>query len=170
MPVLDASVVVGALVVVGAAADMARNELRGLSEFQVPAIFTAEVTSALRGLVRREALSPVRAGDTLTAVLTLRITSYPFEPFVRHVWELRDCEARHSGSLRSTCWLRTRRTMSGTPVFKSLSVRAQLLLATARHSVFAKTAHSHRGMSHATFSPSQSRAGPVFVSDTQSGD
>ena len=90
MPVLDASVVVDALVVAGPAGDLARDEMRGLSELQVPAIFTAEVTSALRGLVCREALSPIRAGAALTAVLTLRTTSYPFEPFARRIWDLRD--------------------------------------------------------------------------------
>jgi predicted nucleic acid-binding protein len=90
MPVLDASVVVDALAVAGPAGDRARNELRGLSELQVPAIFTAEVTSALRGLVGRGALSPIRAGDALDAVLALRITSYPFEPFARRAWELRE--------------------------------------------------------------------------------
>ncbi len=90
MPVFDASVVVDALVVTGPAGDLARNEMRGLGELQVPAIFTAEVTSALRGLVRREALSPIRAGAAMTALLTLRTTSYPFEPFARRVWDLRD--------------------------------------------------------------------------------
>lgn len=90
MPVLDASVVVDALAVAGPAGDLARDELRGLSELQVPAIFAAEVTSALRGLVARRALSSIRAADALDRVLTMRITNYPFEPFARRIWELRD--------------------------------------------------------------------------------
>jgi predicted nucleic acid-binding protein len=90
MPVLDASVVVDALVVAGRPGDLGRAELRRLSELQVPAIFTAEVTSALRGLVHRTALDPIRAATALTEILSMKTLSYPFEPFARRVWELRD--------------------------------------------------------------------------------
>lgn len=90
MSVLDASVVVDALVVTGPAGDLGRNELRGLAELQVPGIFTAEVTSALRGLVLRGALSQVRAATALSDLLSTRMLSYPFEPFARRVWQLRD--------------------------------------------------------------------------------
>lgn len=90
MPILDASVVTDALVVDDRRGDLARTELRPLSELQVPAIFTAEVTSALRGMVQRGALSPIRAATALDQVLSLRISSYPFEPFARRAWELRD--------------------------------------------------------------------------------
>lgn len=97
MSVLDASVVVNALVVTGPAGDMARNELHSLSELQVPAIFIAEVSSALRNLVRRDQLSLIRAGDALTAALTMRMTRYPFEPFAARVWELRDTMTVYDG-------------------------------------------------------------------------
>ena len=90
MPVLDASVVVDALVTVGPAGDLARAELSGLTELQVPAIFTAEVTSALRALVRSGALSPVRASTALSDALSLRTLTYSFEPFARRAWELRE--------------------------------------------------------------------------------
>jgi predicted nucleic acid-binding protein len=90
MPVLDASVVVDALVVAGPAGDLGRDEMRRLTALQAPAIFTAEVTSALRGLVQRRALSPIRATAALTEILSVRTLSYPFEPFARRVWELRD--------------------------------------------------------------------------------
>ena len=90
MPVLDASVVVDALAVTGRPGDLGRAELRKLSELQVPAIFTAEVTSALRGLVHRRALSPIRAATALTEILSIKTLSYPFEPFARRAWELRD--------------------------------------------------------------------------------
>jgi predicted nucleic acid-binding protein len=66
------------------------DELRRLSELQVPAIFTAEVTSALRGLVHRGALSPIRAATALSQILSIRTLSYPFEPFARRAWELGD--------------------------------------------------------------------------------
>ncbi len=90
MPVLDASVVVDALVVAGRPGDLGRAELRKLAELQVPAIFTAEVTSALRALVHRKALDPIRAVTALTEILAMKTLSYPFEPFARRAWELRD--------------------------------------------------------------------------------
>jgi predicted nucleic acid-binding protein len=90
MPVIDASVVVDSLVVVGPAGEAARAELRGLSELQVPSIFAAEVTSALRRLVNAELLSPVRAATALSAVLSMRTIQYPFEPFALRAWQLRE--------------------------------------------------------------------------------
>src|SRR5258706_15669685 len=85
MTVLDASVVVDALVVAGPSGDLGRVEMRRLAELQVPAIFTAEVTSALRGLVQGRALSPIRAATALTEILSVNTMSYPFEPFARRV-------------------------------------------------------------------------------------
>jgi predicted nucleic acid-binding protein len=90
MPVLDASVVVDALVVAGRPGDLGRQELRKLSELQVPAIFMAEVASGLRGLVHRGALSPIRAATAFSEILSIRTLTYPFEPFARRAWELRD--------------------------------------------------------------------------------
>jgi predicted nucleic acid-binding protein len=90
MPVLDASAVVDALVVPGLAGDLGRAEMRKLGVLQVPAIFTAEVTSALRRLVLARALSPIRASTALSQILTMRTMSYPFEPFAWRIWELRD--------------------------------------------------------------------------------
>jgi len=90
MSVLDASVVVDALVVAGRSGDLGRAELRKLSELQVPAIFAAEVTSALRGLVHRGNLNPIRAVTALTETLSIRTLSHPFKPFARRAWELGD--------------------------------------------------------------------------------
>ena len=90
VPVLDASVVVDALVATGSAGDLSRAEMRGLSVLQVPAIFTAEVTSALRRLVLGDALSSIRAAAALNQILSVRTMSYPFGPFARRVWELHD--------------------------------------------------------------------------------
>lgn len=89
MPVLDAAVVVDALVTTGLIGDRSRDELRGLTELQVPAIFTAEVTSALRGLELARNLSPVRAVTALDQILSMKVISYPFEPFAKRIWELR---------------------------------------------------------------------------------
>ena len=89
MSVVDASVLVDALVGAGVHGDRARDELRGRTTLQVPAIFAAEATSALRALVLRGALSASRAGDAVVRVRTLRTVQYPFEPLARRVWELR---------------------------------------------------------------------------------
>jgi predicted nucleic acid-binding protein len=56
---------------------------------EVPAIFGAEVTSALRMLVLRGELSPMRAAAAREQVRTARTIQYPFEPFSDRVWELR---------------------------------------------------------------------------------
>jgi len=89
-PVVDASVVVDALVGVGPAGDGARTELRDRTVLQVPGIFTAEATSALRALTRRGVLSPIRATAALGQLRRLRTVQYPFEPFSARAWELRD--------------------------------------------------------------------------------
>jgi len=90
MPVIDASVLVDALVGVGAHGDAARTELCNQAVLQVPAIFTAEATSAVRGLVRRGALDPVRAATAVAQIHTVRTIQYPFEPLGGRVWRLRD--------------------------------------------------------------------------------
>lgn len=56
----------------------------------MPAIFGAEVVSALRQLVLRGALSPERATTARERARKVRTFQYPFEPFSRRVWELRD--------------------------------------------------------------------------------
>lgn len=89
MPVIDASVVVDALVTVGPPGQAARAELRGLAALEVPGILAAEVTSALRAMVSRAGLSPARAARALDQTCALRLVQYPFEPFSTRVWELR---------------------------------------------------------------------------------
>ena len=89
MTVVDASVVVDALVSSGLHGRLARDELRRRTVLEVPAIFGAEVTSALRSLVLRGELSPLRAATAREQVRTVRTIQYPFEPFSDRVWELR---------------------------------------------------------------------------------
>jgi predicted nucleic acid-binding protein len=88
--VIDAHVLVDALVGVGIHGELAREELRDQPTLQVPAIFGAEATSALRGLVRRGELSSIRAVAALEQVRRVRTLQYPFEPFTQRVWQLRD--------------------------------------------------------------------------------
>lgn len=90
MSVVDASVFVDALVGVGSHGELAREELGGQATLQVPAIFGAEAASALRGLVMRSELSPIRAAAALEQVRRVRTVQYPFEPFTPRVWELKD--------------------------------------------------------------------------------
>jgi predicted nucleic acid-binding protein len=87
--VVDASVFVDALVSSGLHGELARDELRGQTVLEVPAIFGAEVTSALRMLVLRGELSPLRAATAREQVRTVRTIQYPFEPFSHRVWQLR---------------------------------------------------------------------------------
>jgi predicted nucleic acid-binding protein len=87
--VIDASVFVDALVGVGLHGDYAREHLRRITVLEVPAIFAAEVTSALRTLVMRGELDPIRAVAAVEQVRTTRTIQYPFEPFSRRAWELR---------------------------------------------------------------------------------
>ncbi len=90
MTVTDASVFVDALVGFGPHGDRARDELRGHSVLQVPAIFGAEATAAVRALVLRGALDPVRAATAVEQVRTVRAVQYPFEPFSGRIWQLRE--------------------------------------------------------------------------------
>ena len=90
MPVFDASVFVDALVVFGPRGAAARAELAPVPTLEVPAIFAAEAVSALRGLVRRGELDPIRAAAALVQVRSVRTVPYPFEPVLDRAWELRD--------------------------------------------------------------------------------
>ena len=90
MTVTNASVLVDALVGLVPAGDLAREELRHRTVLEVPAIFGAEATSALRALVLRGSLSSIRAATALQQVRSTRTIQYPFEPFSQRAWELRE--------------------------------------------------------------------------------
>lgn len=90
MSVVDASVLVDALVVAGPSGDAARAALRGRAVLPVPAIFGAEVVSALRAMVRHGDLGLSRASAAVVQLGTTRTVQYAFEPFADRVWRLRD--------------------------------------------------------------------------------
>ena len=90
MTVFDASVLVDALVVVGAAGDDAREVLRDRSLLHVPSIFAAEATSAIRSMRVRGDLSPGQARGAISKIKVVQTMQYPFEPFLDRAWELRD--------------------------------------------------------------------------------
>jgi predicted nucleic acid-binding protein len=90
MRVLDASVVADAVAVSGSDGDTARRLVASETRLHVPAVLGAEVTSALRAMVRRGLLSAGHARGAALRVAGLRARRYPFEPFVGRVWELRE--------------------------------------------------------------------------------
>ncbi len=90
MRVLDASVVIDAMAVAGTVGDRARRLVAEESWLHLPSVAGAEITSALRGMVRRGVLG---AGDARVAAVhasRLRARRYPFEPFLPRVWDLRE--------------------------------------------------------------------------------
>jgi predicted nucleic acid-binding protein len=89
LTVVDASVFVNAEAVDGPAGEAARRTVEQLSLLQVPAVFPAEVTSAVRKMVLAGVLSEERARATLTALVDVAKACHAFDPFIGRVWELR---------------------------------------------------------------------------------
>lgn len=90
MRVLDASVVTDAVAVSGPAGENARRLVAAESWLHVPAMLGAEVTSALRSMVRRGQLSAGVARAAAFRAASMRARRYPFEPFLDRAWELRE--------------------------------------------------------------------------------
>lgn len=90
MTVFDASVVVDALAVWGAAGDTARRALRKVDVLQVPEVLMAEVVSALRSLALRGALDVGLARTAVEGVRSMRMLRYPIDPLLERIWELRE--------------------------------------------------------------------------------
>jgi predicted nucleic acid-binding protein len=86
--VVDASVAADALVRRDDLSPVALAALRG--RVQVPAIFHAEVTSALRGLLLGGHIDGVVASDARRRLARVRVRLHPFLPYARRVWELRE--------------------------------------------------------------------------------
>jgi predicted nucleic acid-binding protein len=87
--VVDASVFVNAAAVDGPAGEAARRALQPLPMLQVPAVFPAEVASAVRKMVLAGVLGEARARATLTALVDVAKACHAFDPFIGRVWELR---------------------------------------------------------------------------------
>jgi len=88
--VVDASLLVDALVG-GSSGDAAQAALGdGDEEVAVPAVLPAEALSGVRSLMLRKVISRPLAMQAVSGIASLRIPLYPFEPFVERVWELRD--------------------------------------------------------------------------------
>ncbi len=86
--VVDASVVVAALVDTGAAGAWA-EELLSAGDLAAPHLLPVEVASALRRATLAGQLSADTAALAHDDLLRLRIALFPYEPFAGRVWQLR---------------------------------------------------------------------------------
>ena len=86
---LDASVLVDALVVAGAAGDRARARLAAQEVLPAPALVEAEVTSAVRRLELAGEVAPAVARAARRHLAALPFELFPFAPFAVRVAELR---------------------------------------------------------------------------------
>jgi predicted nucleic acid-binding protein len=86
--VVDASVVVAALVDSGPTGDWAMRQLAG-DDLAGPHLLLVEAANILR----RAALSGTLTADSAALahadLLTLRVSLFPYEPFAARIWELR---------------------------------------------------------------------------------
>jgi predicted nucleic acid-binding protein len=89
LSVVDASVFVNAWVVQGETGDAARDALGRLDVLDVPAVFPAEVTSAVRKMLQAELIAEPVATATLTALVDVTKVCHAFDPFIDRVWDLR---------------------------------------------------------------------------------
>jgi len=87
--VVDAGVLLVALVDDGAHGEVARARLRA-HRIAAPALIDLEVLSALRGLTRSGQVLPRRADLSIEDLVTLPMTRAPHDPLLGRCWELRD--------------------------------------------------------------------------------
>ena len=97
MIVVDASVVVAALLVAGAHGETARRTLLG-DEASAPHLLDVEVTSAIRRGVLSGRLSALGARDHVRDLRDLAITRHAHELLLDRVLELRDSVSAYDGS------------------------------------------------------------------------
>ncbi len=90
MSVIDASILVAALILPDELGRHCRLVVAGDEELHAPAILRPEVASALRRLVLSASLPAPKGRAALVQSGELAITEYPFEPFQLRVWGLRD--------------------------------------------------------------------------------
>jgi predicted nucleic acid-binding protein len=87
--VLDASAYAEALVSRSPVGQAARARIRATRVWHAPAIFPAEVLSAIRGLSLGGDLEPGEAEGARRRLRGTRMTLHPFDPLADRVWELR---------------------------------------------------------------------------------
>ena len=90
MSVLDASILTEALTANTPLGEAARQRLERDRRWDGPAILTAEVLSAVRGLVLGSRLGDEGAEFARARLRRTRLRLHSFAPFERRVWELRE--------------------------------------------------------------------------------
>ena len=86
--IIDASVVVAALVDSGPHGDWAEEILSG-GLLQAPELVLAEATNIFRRLERAKLIATSEANAEKDDLMHLDIELFPFEPFADRIWELR---------------------------------------------------------------------------------
>ena len=87
MPVVDASIVVAALLDGGATGAWAESVLQS-SPLAAPHLMPVEVANILRRIVIAREVSADAAGMAHSDLLALPVDLYPYAPFAPRVWEL----------------------------------------------------------------------------------
>ena len=87
--VVDASVLVRAIVQSGQPGDRARSALTD-EDLHAPEVIDLEVASALRRLVSTRAITGTAAGEALGLLATGPVQRYPHAPMLDRIWELRE--------------------------------------------------------------------------------
>lgn len=90
MIVVDASVVVAALLSSSGAGARARERLRLDPDLHAPHLLDVEVTAALRRRVRLGHTDAGRATQALTDLIDLAALRWDHEPLLQRAWELRE--------------------------------------------------------------------------------
>jgi predicted nucleic acid-binding protein len=86
--VVDASVVVAALVDTGASGTWA-EEILTSAALHAPELARVEVMNILRRLERARRITIAEASAAYEDLMDLELEAFPFEPFAARVWELR---------------------------------------------------------------------------------
>jgi predicted nucleic acid-binding protein len=87
--VIDASVVVAALIDVGTEGDWAESLIA--SEVLVaPELMMVETTNILRRLELANEISPIESGLAQKDLMQLDVQVFPFHPFAERIWALRN--------------------------------------------------------------------------------
>lgn len=87
--VVDASVLVAALVDAGSRGRWAESIIAN-GAVVAPELVLVEATNVLRRLERAEDISPLEATSAHRDLMRLDLELFPFRPFARRVWELRN--------------------------------------------------------------------------------
>jgi predicted nucleic acid-binding protein len=90
LSVIDASVLVDALVTLGPLGDAAEDVLASQPIVEAPAILKTEAMSAVRRLEQRGELPGSTALAVVDQLGRLGVHPYHIDPFLERIWELRD--------------------------------------------------------------------------------